>query len=413
MKNKKNSSKSAFRRFNDWLHLWLGLVSGIVVFIVSITGCVYAFQQEIKDALEPWRFVEVQHKAFVPPSQLLDTAQKYMPGKIPTGLTYSNEEGAAAVGYEGMENGKRSFTAVFLNPYTGAFLKKQQSIGEGQFDFFRFIIDGHRALWLPYEIGRPVVGVCTLIFVVLLITGLVMWWPGKWNKANFNSSFKIKWKGSFKRVNYDLHNVVGFYSLVLAFVLAVTGLVWSFEWFADSLYFVTSGGQSKPGHSHPHSDISKAGTLANDSIPVLDQAWYKTLAQEPNVQGMYMSPTPTDKEDAIEIIAYQDHGSWYNRNEYYYDQYTLKPYRVQGDRFAEAGFADQLAMLNYDIHIGAAWGLAGKILAFFVSFICASLPITGFLVWWNKRKKPKKKAASSRDSQEKRPIASIKVYQRS
>jgi uncharacterized iron-regulated membrane protein len=35
--------------------------------------------------------------------------------------------------------------------------------------------------------------------------------------------------------------------------------------------------------------------------------------------------------------------------------------------------------------------MPGKILAFFISLICASLPVTGFLVWWNKKKTPKKK----------------------
>lgn len=393
MKNKSKKLKNPLRRLNDWLHLWLGLVSGIIVFIVSLTGCIYVFEQEIKDALEPWRFVEVQQKPFVPPSTLLDTAKKYMPDKTPTGLTYSNKEGAAAIGYNGEENGKRTFTAIFLNPYTGEFLQKQQLLGDGSFDFFRFIIDGHRALWMPYDIGRPVVGIATLIFVVLLLTGLIMWWPKNLKKSTLNKSFKIKWNGSFKRVNYDLHNVVGFYSLVLAFVLAVTGLVWSFKWVENSLYFVTSGGETKPGHHHPPSDTTKAGMVAIDSIPVLDKAWYKTIAQEPNVQGMYMSPSLPDPDDVIEIIAYQDHGSWYNRNTYYYDQYTLEQFRVQGDRFAEASFADKLDMLNYDIHIGAALGLPGKILAFFISLICASLPVTGFLVWLNKKKKEKKSKA--------------------
>ncbi|WP_161890771.1 PepSY-associated TM helix domain-containing protein [Pontibacter russatus] len=400
---KSKNSKRILRRINDWLHLWLGLTSGAVVFIVSITGCFYAFQQEIKDALEPWRFVEAQDKAFVPPSQLLDTARVYMPGATPTGLTYSNREGAAAVGYQVDQNGEHNFTAVFLNPYTGEFLKKQQAAGDGEFDFFRFILDGHRALWLPYEIGRPVVGVGTLVFVVLLVTGLVMWWPRKWNKPSFQKSFRIKWNGSLKRVNYDLHNILGFYSLVLAFVLAVTGLVWSFEWFADSVYYATSGGEERPGHHHPHSDVAQAGAAASDTVSVLDRAWYKTLAQEPGAQGMYMTPVLHDKEDAIEIIAYQDHGSWYNRNEYFYDQYTLEHFRVKGDRYEEAGLADQLVMLNYDIHVGAVFGLPGKILAFCISLISASLPITGFLVWWNKRKKPRKRAAPTAGREKKKP----------
>ena len=404
MNRKKKNRKSTFRRINDWLHLWLGLFSGIVVFIVSITGCFYAFQQEIRDAMEPWRFVEVQDKAFVPPSQILDTAQAYLPDMKPTGLTYSNREGAAAVGYDSFEDGKRSFSVIFINPYTGEFIKKMQTIGTGEFDFFRFIIDGHRALWLPFEIGRPIVGIATLIFVVLVISGLIMWWPRKWNKNAYKKSFRIKWNGSLKRVNYDLHNVLGFYSFVLALIIAVTGLVWSFKWFEDSLYFIASGGEAMPGHHHPHSDVSMAGLRDNDSIPVLDEAWYKVLAQEPDVQGMYLTPFTEDEEDAIEIIAYQDNGSWYNRNEYYFDQYSLERHRVQGDVYAEAGFADQLMMLNYDIHVGAVWGLPGKILAFLVSLVTASLPVTGFLVWWNRKKK---KASKKRSKEITRKVKSV------
>lgn len=397
MKQKKKSKKSLFRRINDWLHLWLGLFSGIIVFIVSITGCFYAFQQEIKDAVEPWRFVEARNEAFVPPSVLLDTAKAHMPGAKPTGLTYSNEEGAAAVGYHTFEEGKEAFSVVFLDPYTGEFLKKLQTEGNEEFDFFHFILDGHRALWLPYNIGRPIVGIATLVFVILLISGLIMWWPKKWNKSAYKKSFNIRWNGSFKRVNYDLHNVLGFYTLIFAFIIAVTGLVWSFKWFEDSLYYITSAGETKAEHVHPHSDVSRAELAGNDSIPVLDRAWYKVLSQEPDAQGMYMTPILEHPDDAIEIIAYQDSGSWYNRNEYFFDRYTLERYRTDDDVYVDASFADQLSLLNYDIHVGAVWGLPGKILAFLVSLVSASLPVTGFLVWWNKKKK-KAKAPKKRDN---------------
>lgn len=386
-KAKQRKDKSRFRRINDWLHLWLGLISGIVVFIVSLTGCIYAFQQEIKDALEPWRFVKAQDTHFVPPSLLLDSAAAHMPGKRPTGLTYSHAEGAAAVGYSGMENGSRTFSVVFLNPYTGEVLKTLQTIGSGSFDFFQFIIDGHRALWLPYEIGRPIVGVGTLIFVVLLISGLVMWWPKKWNRASRKKSFQIRWKARFKRVNYDLHNILGFYSLLLAFALGITGLVWSFTWFDSALYFVTSGGEVKPEHHHPHSDVANKGRPIAGGMTPLDSAWYMTVANEQRIGGMYMTPILSDEDDPIEILIYHDAGNFYDRSEFFYDRYTLEPLQMEGSKFHEASFADQLSMMNYDIHVGAVLGLPGKVLAFFISLISASLPVTGFLVWWNKRKR--------------------------
>jgi uncharacterized iron-regulated membrane protein len=43
--------------------------------------------------------------------------------------------------------------------------------------------------------------------------------------------------------------------------------------------------------------------------------------------------------------------------------------------------------MNYDIHVGAIGGFTGKIIAFIISLICTSLPVSGFLVWWWKRKK--------------------------
>lgn len=379
---RKKDKKGIFRKVNDWLHLWLGLVSGIIVFIISITGCFYAFQQEIKDMMEPWRFVEESPEHFIPPSRLLDTAAVYMPGHTPTGLTYGHRGEAAAVGYIGAG----TFSVVFMNPYTGEFIKKQTPRGNGEFNFFNFIIDGHRALWLPYEIGRPIVGGATLIFLVLLVTGLVMWWPKRWNKANRNKSFKIKLNGSFKRINYDLHNVLGFYSLVFALVLAVTGLVWSFAWFDKAVYYMLSGGDIKAGHHHPHSDLSNKNLEWEDSLSPLDKAWYLTLETAEDINGMYMTPYPADDDDPIDITVYHQKGKWYDHSEYFYDRYTLAPLEMEGSKFREASFAAQLSMMNYDIHVGSIGGFAGKVFAFLISLICASLPITGFLVWWNKKK---------------------------
>lgn len=388
------SVKSKLSSLNGWLHLWLGLSSGLIVFIVSLTGCIYVFQTEIKNALEPWRFVEAQNKNFVPPSQLVDTALMYMPGKTPSGLTYEDATGAAAVGFYYRENDQLEFGVVFLNPYTGEFIRKQERVLHGEFNFFQFIMKGHRHLWLPEDIGRRVVGVGTLIFVVLLVTGLALWWPSAWTKTNRQKSFSIKWKAGFKRVNLDLHNVPGFYILLFVLIIASTGLIWSFKWFENSVYYLSSAGQSKEVHTHPHSDVNKATLPSPDSIPAIDRAYYLTLEKTPNPKRIYMSPHLKEADESIEVIVYNDQGTFYNHDEYFYDQYSLQLLEVE--KYAEASFADKLDHLNYDIHTGAILGLPGKILAFLVSLISASLPATGFLVWWNKRKGRKKQRQSLR-----------------
>ncbi len=379
--------KKKLKAIASWLHLWLGLASGIVVFIVSITGCIYVFQAEIMNVLEPWRFVEARDQAYVPPSVLVDTASDHMPGKTPSGLTYEDETGAAAVGFYYTENEELNFGVVFMNPYTGEFLHKKESVLQGEFDFFQFIIDGHQSLWLPDPAGRLVVGIGTLIFVVLLISGLILWWPKNWNSRSRQKSFKIKWSARWKRFNYDLHNVPGFYALIVALILACTGLVWSFEWFDNGLYYLASGGETKQEHMHPHSDPGNAHIVKTDSILAIDRAFYKTLEQYPNPKRIYMTPTLEEADDAIEIVMYKYKGKFYHHDEYYYDQHTLELLDVE--RFSEAGLADQMDHLYYDIHTGIVWGLPGKILAFIVSLISASLPVTGFFVWFNKRKKKK------------------------
>ena len=68
--------KSWFRKIIGWLHLWLGLTSGLVVFIIAVTGCLYAFQDEIQNAIQPYRFTVAQDKPVLPPSQLKAIAEK-------------------------------------------------------------------------------------------------------------------------------------------------------------------------------------------------------------------------------------------------------------------------------------------------------------------------------------------------
>jgi uncharacterized iron-regulated membrane protein len=261
------------------LHLWLGLASGLLVFVVAVTGCILAFEHEIKSFIRPFQYVEpVANGVVLPPSRLKSIAEKQVPGKPAKGVNYGETGHSVNVPFYGAN--PDYYFQVYLNPYTGAVLK----VVDEETDFFHFILHGHYYLWLPEEIGQPVVAYGTLVFTVLLITGMALWWPKKWSKSNRDKSFRIKWKAQWRRVNYDLHNVPGFYALFISVILSLTGMIFGIEWFANSVYWASSGGKIMPEYRQPLSD-STAIRLFSNPVDRVWQQFYKNKSG--NVKPVY------------------------------------------------------------------------------------------------------------------------------
>jgi hypothetical protein len=78
----------ALKKITAKLHLWLGLASGLLVLFLGITGCILAFQREIENVTQPYRFTQVQAKPLLPPSALKDIADKALPGKKAHSVSY-------------------------------------------------------------------------------------------------------------------------------------------------------------------------------------------------------------------------------------------------------------------------------------------------------------------------------------
>ena len=365
------------------IHLWLGLVSGVLIVFLGITGCILAFEKEIRNLTESYQFVEKQDKAYLPPSQLKAIAAKQLNGRPVVGLEYGSPGKAAFAAYYDTV----AYTIVAMNPYTGEVLKVKDMTK----DFFRIVLNGHFYLWLPPAIGRPIVGSATLVFLIMLISGIILWWPK--NKAAMKQRFSIKWNAKWRRVNYDLHNVLGFYMSWIGIFLAITGLVWGFDWFADATYYATSGGKQRPPHEHPVSDPKIAG----NTDQVADKLWTAHRANMTDKESITVF-YPVTATDPLEMGVNHRPGTYYKVDYYHYDRYSGEELPATGSYaggFDEAGLADKLVRMNYDIHVGAILGLPGKFLAFFGSLIAASLPVTGFLLWRGRRKKKAKPQATA------------------
>ena len=368
-----------FKKTLLFFHRWLGFISGLVVVIVSITGCLFVFQDEIQDALyADYRKVEVQNKPYLLPSQLSQVALKKYPAAKTTYFGYYGEDRPAVVGVTDPKLGTRY---VYINPYTGQLLFSQDITK----NFFIIVEYIHLYLLLPTPIGRVVVGTSVIIFVIIMITGIILWWPKR--KSDRKRSFTIKWNGRWRRINYDLHNVLGFYACSIAIILAITGLAIAFEWMDESIYKAANLGKTYAYEKEePKSDSTRAAFAISNPM---DKSFVYAKAKSPLAHMFFLHTDDKVAGHPITVYAYYKSMHYYESDIYDFDKYSAKLMRYLPHQKKSAGL--KMNSMNYDIHVGQILGLPGKIIAFLASLICASLPITGFIIWLGKRKKPKNK----------------------
>lgn len=367
-----------FKNIILFLHRWLGFITGLVVFIVSITGCIFCFQDEIQDAIYSYRKVEVQNKPYQAPSVLKQIALKQHPGAAVNYIYYYGKDRPAAVI---TNHPKQGLQFVYMNPYTGVITHTE----DPQSNFFIIVEYIHLYLLLPAKAGTLVVGVSVIIFVLIMITGIVLWWPKR--KSDRKRSFTIKWNGRWRRVNYDLHNVLGFYATSITIILAITGLSIAFDWVREGIYATANLGRRYAAEK----TIPKSDSLLKSAIinkPVIDQALIVAQNQSPQAQ-MFLIYNDDAAAGTVGVTAYAKTLHYYNSDSYTFDKYSGKLLQVLPQIKKSPGM--KMNEMNYDIHVGQILGLSGKITAFLASMICASLPITGFIIWWGKRKKSEKR----------------------
>ena len=362
------------------IHLWLGLLTGLVVFVVGITGAIYCFAPEIQNFTQTYSNVEERNQPFLPPSTIKQIAEKKLPGKNIVRIYYGAKDQTVIVWFSKKEAYDQS---VFINPYSGEVLK----VRDNGKDFISVVLKIHRTLLIPF--GHEIITWSTVIFLIMLVSGMVLWWPK--NKRTAKHGFKIKWNAHPKRLNYDLHKVLGFYASWIVIFSALTGLMFAFKGFADFTYQLTGAKHSIVQKNPPLSDT----LIKNDSEEsVLDRVWNNF---EPELHKKYarvMFVLPANETAPVLVRANPDHKTLYRSDFRYFDQYSGNEFEgsyVWGQYKDANTAADSIRRMNYDIHTGAIFGLPGRIVLFFAALIVASLPITGFYFYWGKRKKARKR----------------------
>ena len=398
------NNKGSFLKLINTLHLWVGVPCAIVLFIVCLTGTLYVFQKEITRWIDSDKYklaASAQPRMRV--AALVDTLEKQnsplkvtilqIPEKADEAWLFTLAPAAKKdTGTAKKDTGtakketaaddkaeiKKQTRLLIVNPFTGAI---QGDAKTTAYSFFENVIALHRWLLLDHKIGAAITGTSALLFVLLEITGLMLWLPPKlksWKKWKaWKPGFQVKSRAGWKRVNHDLHKTLGFYTFFLITILGLTGPYFGFEWYKTGLTRlmgvepVPAPTKSHPPAAGPSVSLDSILTNAAAIFPYsgdirlnLPKSAKAPVALLKTRTGFFTSAA-IDKAD--------------------FDASTGKPKKI--DRFSDRSTGEKIISLMRAIHTGELFGTCSKLIYFIVCLIATSLPVTGVMIWLNKRRK--------------------------
>jgi uncharacterized iron-regulated membrane protein len=377
------------------LHLWLGLASGLLVFLISVSGALYAFRDEL------FRLVhrEALRLSAPPPaspplplSRLLQSADSALAvapgargGTAKTGWITTAADPTRSWEFRAYEGSDSALTyfgevrhdlIVFVNPYTGAVI----DVLDHKHEFFQLVKMFHWSFLLATDIGQPIVGYSVAVFVFMMISGLILWWPKKLRLMA--AKLRIPWSAGWKSKFYALHTALGACVTPVALVIALTGLYYAFRVVASMLYVIVALSTAPP-------DFDMGSSLSRPSEPqftALDAVYDSAWRRHPQARTIGFGVPQAGRDSAVITASVRENDMvYYKGARESYDRRTGA--LIKAKTFAALPRGEKYLAMNYDIHVGAALGLPGKILAFIASLVCASLPVTGFLIWRGRRKR--------------------------
>ncbi|PWK77681.1 putative iron-regulated membrane protein [Mucilaginibacter oryzae] len=270
------------------------------------------------------------------------------------------------------KEGDRANLTVMINPYTGQIIEqfnRRETFLYSVEMFHRFLL-GKRD-----SVGDWVISISTLFFLVILITGVILWWPK--TKAIMKQRLKIKWGGSGKRLTHDLHIVTGFYTSIFLIIIAASGLVMTFKWANNTLFFLT--GSKVVGKEDFKAPLSVYQPGVKALSPELALA---SLSDNIANAESYSLKIPRDTAATYSFSILKKGSAEAATDVYYVDQYSGK---IAGSViYADKSLGQRIRGVIKPIHTGSIYGWPTKILAFIICMVSLIFPVTGVMMWLNR-----------------------------
>lgn len=220
-----------YKKFWFKAHFILGLAFGFILLITATTGGLLSFEKEILKLINSKSYVvsvpnDVK-KAQV--HEMIAALKQHIPdAKINAVTLSSNPTSSAVITIASSNPQQRKGINYYINPYTCELLPHIQ--GES---FFKTVEDIHRRLMLG-NVGKQLVGVSSIVLVILLFSGLYLYFPRL--KRTFLASFTFSFKSKGRYFLHSIHSSIGLWVLPLYLVAVLTGLYWSYDWYRQGLH---------------------------------------------------------------------------------------------------------------------------------------------------------------------------------
>lgn len=356
-----------------WLfHSWLGLLAGLGLLVIGLTGSVLVFRSEILTALHPKVEKAVGNGG---PVLGIDTlvakARAQLPGQeVVAWDTLMHKGRAHALAVVRLDKPKE-WRWMDADPTTGELLPEKPPTRADE--VFDWILELHYALLLG-DWGTVFAGVLAVLLCVLGVSGVYLY-------RNFwKNLFTLRWGKSARIFFSDVHKMVGISSVVFNLILGVTGAWWNLP----TLKTLARGGE-------PVVEKDAGFKLYNTKLS------FEALAREAARRLPGLDPTQVylslpPREEHIEltgsVVASGRFVDEYN-SKVYFDAQTGEVLSVEDFRYGSVWTKFEAIM--GPLHFGTFGGLPVKILWCVLGLSPGILAVSGFAMWWKRRGGKRKK----------------------
>lgn len=354
------------RKLIFWPHLIAGIVAGIVIFIMSVTGVLLMYERQITAwADREFRSAPQPGAKRVPMDTVLARLREER-NAPPTSLIAQSDPAAPVEAQFGRDD------VVYLDAYSGAILGQGS---RGVRRFFQSVTDWHR--WLSAQgtnraTGRAITGASNLLFLFIVLSGIYIWLPRKWTRQHLQPIVLFRSGLSGKARDFNWHNAIGIWCAVPLFFIVISGAVISYPWATNLIYTLTG--------THP--PASPGPAPAGSGSANLNELWARAEAHVPDWRSISLRLPPQGRGPFTFTIDQVHRGRPDKRFVLTLNGATGEVIRVED--FAEYSTGRKVRSWLRWIHTGEAGGLPGQTIAGIASLGAAVLVYTGWALAWRR-----------------------------